>query len=148
MKTSSLTRAALVAMLLALPGGASAGTLDSHEISVDGGGNLLSWVTPQENAYDRVMFLSWDLLLNRIPVDPETGVSLIAFNSEYDATTFSGTTWPNNPAGKNAMLSDAARLKSPCAMSPAGGCELSSPVRLLQGRMRQRGMAKTHPDNP
>ena len=110
MNTSSLTRAALVAMLLALPGGASAVALDSHEISVDGGGNLLSWVTPQENAYDRVMFLSWDLLLNRIPVDPVTGVSLIAFNSEYDATTFSGTTWPNNPAGKNAMLSDAARM--------------------------------------
>ena len=110
MNTSSFTRAALVAMLLALPAGASAAALDSHDSSVDGVSNLLSWVTPQENAYDHVMFLSWDLLLNRIPVDPVTGVSLIAFNSEYDATTFSGTTWPNNPAGKNAMLSDAARM--------------------------------------
>ena len=89
---------------------AHAAALDSHELTLDGGGKLMSWVTPQDQAFQHVAFLSWDLLLNRIPLDPATGVSVIATNSEYDATTLAGTTWPNNPAGKNAMLSDAARL--------------------------------------
>ncbi len=89
---------------------ARAAVLDSHELSLDGGGKLMSWVTPQDHAFDRVAFLSWDLLLNRIPLDPATGVSVIATNSEYNAVTFTGAPWPNNPAGKNAMLSDAARM--------------------------------------
>jgi hypothetical protein len=33
-------------------------TLDTHPVSVDGSGKLLSWVTPQDHAFDRVSFLS------------------------------------------------------------------------------------------
>ncbi len=85
-------------------------TLDTHPVSVDGSGKLLSWVTPQDHAYDRVSFLSWDMLLNRMPLDPANGLKVILTHSEYSPTTLAGSSWPNNPAGKNAMLADSAAL--------------------------------------
>ena len=85
-------------------------TLDTHAVSVDAAGKLLSWVTPQDHAFDRVSFLSWDLLLNRMPLDPANGLKVIYTHSEYSPTTLAGSTWPNNPAGKNAMLAESAAL--------------------------------------
>ena len=107
--------AAMSCMVLALaaaftPSTPAAAVLDTHVVSLDGGGKLLSWITPQDRAYDRAMFLSWDLLFNSMPVDPRNGLSVITTNSEYDPLTLGGTDWPNNPAGKNAMLADAARM--------------------------------------
>ncbi len=89
---------------------AAAATLDTHVVSLDANSKLLSWISPQDRAYDRVMASSWDLLLNHIPIDPRNGLNVIFTNSEYDPVTLAGTDWPNNPAGKNAMLCDAARL--------------------------------------
>ena len=70
----------------------------------------MSWVTPQDKAFDRVSFLSWDLLLNRIPVDPANGLKVYFTQSEYDPGSLMGSGWPNNPAGKNAMLAESAAL--------------------------------------
>lgn len=92
------------------PAGATAATLDTHTVNLDANNRLLSWIAPQDHAYARVMASSWDLLLNQMPVDPRNGLSVIFTNSEYDPVTLAGTDWPNNPAGKNAMLCDAARL--------------------------------------
>ena len=85
-------------------------TLDTHAVLVDAGGQLMSWVTPQDHAYGRVSFLSWDLLLNRIPLDPANGLKVYFTHSEYDPSTLAGSSWPNNPAGKNAMLAESAAL--------------------------------------
>ena len=85
-------------------------TLDTHAVSIDAEGKLLSWVTPPDKAFDRVSFLSWDLLLNRIPVDPSNGLKVYFTHSEYDPDNFGGSGWPNNPAGKNAMLAESAAL--------------------------------------
>ncbi len=85
-------------------------TLDTHQVYVDSGGKLVSWVTPLDKAFDRVSFLSWDFLLNRVPNDPSNNLPVIFTHSEYDPVTFAGSGWPNNPAGKNAMLADAATL--------------------------------------
>ena len=92
------------------PGGTLADTLDTHEVVLDSSGKLLSWVTPADEAYDRVMFLSWDLLKNRIPVDPNNGLEVTYTHSEYDPSSLAGSGWPNNPAGKNAMLADSAAM--------------------------------------
>jgi hypothetical protein len=85
-------------------------TLDTHQVYVDNTGKLVSWVVPLDKAFDRVSFLSWDLLLNRIPNDPSNGLPVTFTHSEYDPVTFAGSGWPNNPAGKNAMLADAAAM--------------------------------------
>jgi hypothetical protein len=85
-------------------------TLDTHAVLVDAGGQLMSWVTPQDHAYARVSFLSWDLLLNRMPLDPANGLKVYFTHSEYDPSTLAGSSWPNNPAGKNAMLAESAAL--------------------------------------
>lgn len=85
-------------------------TLDTHAVQVDAGGKLMSWVTPQDQAFGRVSFLSWDLLLNRIPLDPANGLKVYFTHSEYDPVSLAGSPWPNNPAGKNAMLAESALL--------------------------------------
>ncbi|OYY67030.1 MAG: hypothetical protein B7Y51_00640 [Burkholderiales bacterium 28-67-8] len=105
--TSDLAEIAAEVEPLALVPGV---TLDTHPVSVDGSGKLLSWVTPQDHAFDRVSFLSWDMLLNRMPLDPANGLKVIYTHSEYSPTTLDGSSWPNNPAGKNAMLAESAAL--------------------------------------
>jgi Concanavalin A-like lectin/glucanases superfamily/Bacterial Ig-like domain len=46
---------------------AQSGNLNGHPVRLDTGGALLSWYTPQDRAYDQVMSLGWDFLLNRVP---------------------------------------------------------------------------------
>ena len=95
----------------AAPQIAAAGeTLDTHAVLVDDANKLMSWVIPQDKAFDRVSFLSWDLLLNRIPVDPSNGLKVYFTQSEYDPASLTGSGWPNNPASKNAMLAESAAL--------------------------------------
>ena len=95
---------ALILVLAAVACSVPAATLDTHTVVLDTGGKLLSWVTPQDQAYDRVMFLSWDLLRSRVPDDPANGLPVYFTHSEYRISDLSGTGWPNNAAGKHAML--------------------------------------------
>ena len=100
----------LTASLAHGPGQAHAQTLDTHPVRLDAGGKLLSWVTPQTRAYDRVMFMSWDLLKNKIPIDPANGLKLFYTHCDYDPITLGVYVAPNNAGSKNAMLSDAALM--------------------------------------
>lgn len=85
-------------------------SLDTHQVYVDGSGKLVSWVSPIDKAYDTAAFLSFDFLLNRVPIDPANGLAVTYTHSEYDPDSFVGSAWPNNPAGKAAMLADSAAL--------------------------------------
>jgi len=82
-------------------------TLNGHRVVLDGQGKLLSWVEPQEKAYDRVMRLAWDFLLHTAPVESN---GLKAFYSYccLDPVKLRGTAWPHNPAGLYAMFADSA----------------------------------------
>ena len=91
-----------------LPGLLIGATLDTYTVVLDGAGKIIPWTTNAAAGYDRVMFLSWDLLKNRIPNDPANGLPVTYTHSEYNPDNRTGTTWPNNPAGKHAMLADAA----------------------------------------
>ncbi len=91
-------------------GSAHAASLNGHRVVLDNFGKIIPWTQNPADGYDRVMFLSWDLLKNKIPLDPTNGLKVIYTHSEYNPGDLSGTTWPNNPAGKNAMLADAALL--------------------------------------
>lgn len=93
-----------------LPGAVAAATLDTHVVVLDGEGKIIPWTTNPADGYDRVMFLSWDLLKNRMPLDPANGLPVTYTHSEYGPGDRSGSTWPNNPAGKNAMLADSALM--------------------------------------
>jgi hypothetical protein len=81
--------------------------LASHPVVLDSQGKLLSWVEPQERAYDRIMRLAWDFLLHKAPTESNR---LKAFYSYccLDPDSLRGTAWPHNPAGLNAMLVDSA----------------------------------------
>lgn len=82
-------------------------TLNGRRVVLDAQGKLLSWVTPQEKAYDRVMRLAWDFLLKSVPVESNGLKSYFAYCC-IDQKTFHGTAWPHNPAGVYAMLVDSA----------------------------------------
>ncbi len=89
---------------------AHAASLNGHTVVLDNFGKIIPWTQNPADGYDRVMFLSWDLLKNKIPIDRSNGLKVIYTHSEYNPDDLSGTSWPNNPAGKNAMLADAALL--------------------------------------
>ena len=93
-----------------VPGTVGGATLDTHTVVLDGESKIIPWTANPADGYDRVMFLSWDLLKNRIPNDPANGLPVTYTHSEYKPGNLSGSTWPNNPAGKNAMLADSALL--------------------------------------
>src|SRR5262245_44759651 len=86
--------------------------LDTHTVVLDGGGNLLSWVSPQDKAYGRVATLSANFIQQAMvgPVDGANGLPVIYTHSEYDPGAFTGSGWPNNPAGKHAMLADSMMM--------------------------------------
>ncbi len=87
-----------------------AATLDTHTVALDGEGKLIPWTADPGQGYDRVMYLSWDLLKNRMPNNPANGLPVTYTHSEYDPGSLTGSSWPNNAASKAAMLADSAVL--------------------------------------
>jgi hypothetical protein len=82
-------------------------TLNRHRVVVDSSGKLLSWVTPQERAYDRVMRLAWEFLLHTVPVE-SSGLKTYFTHCCIDQNKLRGDTWLHNPAGLYGMLADSA----------------------------------------
>ncbi len=90
------------------PGDVSAqSSLNGHPVRLDGTGSLLAWPPVQNEAYDQVLDLASDFLLNRVPTGPN-GLKLY-FSESYanhtNPVTPSG--WPHNPAGLYSMLTDS-----------------------------------------
>src|SRR5215217_5310470 len=86
--------------------------LDTHAVRLDGDGKLLSWVTPQDSAYAHAAKLSADFIKAAMggPIDAHNGLPVIYTHCEYNPDDFSGSGWPNHPAGRNAMLADSMLL--------------------------------------
>jgi len=80
---------------------------NTHKVVLDENGQLLSWVRPQDKAYDRVSRLAWDFLLNKVRVEPNGLKSFYTYCC-IDGTSLKGGTWPHNPAGLFAMLADSS----------------------------------------
>jgi hypothetical protein len=81
--------------------------LNGHRVVLDAQGKLLSWVEPQERAYDHVVRLGWDFILNRVPVE-SNGLKTYLTYATFDPATLHGTEWPHDPAGLYAMFVDSA----------------------------------------
>jgi hypothetical protein len=80
---------------------------NTHKVMLDDNGKLLSWVRPQDKAYDRVSRLAWDFLLDKVRVEPNGLKSFYTYCC-IDGTSLKGGTWPHNPAGLFAMLADSS----------------------------------------
>jgi hypothetical protein len=81
--------------------------LNGHAIRLDANGRLLPWVTPEAKAYDQVIRLAWDFLLNKVPVE-NNGLKSFYSYCCMNLGTMRGTAWPHNPACVNAGLADSA----------------------------------------
>src|SRR5262245_58845552 len=102
----------LLIALLASSLPAYGASLDTHSVVLDGAGNLLSWVSPQDKAYANVATLSANFIQQAMlgPIDGANGLPVIYTHSEYDPNSFTGSGWPNNPAGKHAMMPDSIMM--------------------------------------
>ncbi len=75
-----------------------------HTVRLDGDGKLLPW-TP----YGNVARLAWTALETRFPPQ-DNGLPTFMAYSRFDPDEFWGVSWPHNPAGLYAMLTDSAVL--------------------------------------
>ena len=74
---------------------------------LDPQGKLLSWVKPQEQAYNRVVKMAWHFICDNVPAE-SNGLKSYLTHSTFDPATLRGTDWPHNPAGLYAMFVDSA----------------------------------------
>jgi hypothetical protein len=81
--------------------------INGHPVVLDSQGKLLSWMTPQERAYDHVVKLAWNFIENKVP-EEANGLKVYLVHSTFDPSTLRGTDWPHNPAGLYAMFVDSA----------------------------------------
>src|SRR2546426_465250 len=64
--------------------------LNGHRVVLDSQGKLLSWVEPQERAYDHVVRLGWEFILNKVPVE-SNGLKTYLTYATFDPATLHGT---------------------------------------------------------
>ena len=82
-------------------------TLAGHPVVLDEGGQLLSWVEPQEQAYATVARRAWEQLLTGFPIE-ENGLPTWLTYCCFDRETLRGGAWPHNPACVYAGLVEGA----------------------------------------
>jgi hypothetical protein len=83
------------------------GSLNGRTVYGDGSNKILSWVTPQDSAYDHAVDVAWDFLLNRVPNDVN-GIKAYFTNSYLNSGTLSPSGWMHNPAHLNAAIIESA----------------------------------------
>jgi hypothetical protein len=102
------TSRAALCVLLASPFLVSAqDKLLEHNIRLDTSGKIIPWVTPQDKAYEKVVGLAWDFLLNQVPLE-KNGLKTYYSYCCMNLKTMRGTGWPNNPACVYAGLTDGS----------------------------------------
>lgn len=86
------------------PSAAAPSELLHHTVRLDAGGQLLPWTS-----YAHVAQLAWSALETRFPPQ-DNGLPTYMAYSRFDPDEFWGVSWPHNPAGLYAMLTDSAVL--------------------------------------
>jgi hypothetical protein len=81
-------------------------TINGHTVNLDGSGNLLSWVVPQNQAYDQVMSLAWTWLRDSCPT-ASNGLKAYYTYSFLDPNTLQPQDHQHNVAGLFAMFTDS-----------------------------------------
>jgi hypothetical protein len=113
-------RGLLVALAAALATGWTAASCDRPPVSstppaiigrairVDGARKLLPW-SREPSPFAHVARLAWTAMETRFPVQ-DNGLETWLAYSRFDPTEYWGVSWPHNPAGLYAMLTDSAVL--------------------------------------
>ena len=83
--------------------------LNDHQVRTDTSGKLISWIAPQDRAYDEVLRLAWAWLLNSAPT-VSNGLKAYYSYPYLDARRLAPANWPHNPAGAFAFLTESALL--------------------------------------
>jgi hypothetical protein len=84
------------------------GRLNDHDVRGDAAtSRIISWLTPQDAAYDQAIATAWDFMLNRVP-DDENGLKAYFTNSYLFNGSLLPSGWMNNPAHMNAALIESA----------------------------------------
>lgn len=83
-------------------------TIVGHPLRVDPDHKLLPW-SRLPSPYAHVAGLAWHALETKFPVQ-DNGLPTYLAWSRFDPVTFEGVSWPHNPAGLYAMLSESAVL--------------------------------------
>ena len=102
-------RALVVLLFTVLPLASVLGqsSLNGHTVKLDASGKLLAWPTVQGDAYDQVLGLATNYLLNGVPTAPN-GLKLYYSESYANpGNPVTGAGWPHNPAGLFSMLTDS-----------------------------------------
>ncbi len=112
MRERSLFHGTLVLLLATFAGGSlcgqSGGSLNGHTVRLDSSNKLMAWPAVQEGAYDQVVGLATNFLLNGVPTAPN-GLKLYYSESYANpGNPLTGAGWPHNPAGLYSMLTDSA----------------------------------------
>lgn len=84
----------------------TAGRIDTHDALVDSSNKLVSWVTPQDQAYAKVSKLSWDYL--KAMPNQSNGKPAYYSYSYMNPSTQQPVGWPHNPAGLYGMMIESA----------------------------------------
>jgi hypothetical protein len=84
------------------------GTLNGHDVLGDSSTHkIISWLSPQDSAYDQAIDVAWDFLLNRVPNDVN-GLKAYFTNSYLNSGTLEPSGWMHNPAHLYASIIDSA----------------------------------------
>lgn len=86
---------------------ASSGTINGRSVLFDANNRILSWLTPQESSYDRILRANVRYLLNDIPTDPNNGLKLYYTHPYFYPRSLAPGDWSHNPAGLFAMFVDS-----------------------------------------
>jgi hypothetical protein len=86
----------------------SPSTIVGHPIRIDAARKLVPW-TRAPSPFAHVVRLAWTALETRFPPQ-DNGLPTYMAYSRFDPDEFWGVSWPHNPAGLYAMLTDSAVL--------------------------------------
>lgn len=81
-------------------------TLNRHPIPLDASDKLLSWVTPQAQAYDQIVTLAWGYLRDRVPT-AANGLKAYYSYPVLNPDTLQPVVYQHNVAGLFAMFTDS-----------------------------------------
>ena len=80
-----------------MPTKGTRGTFNVHRVLLDKEGKLLSWFNPQQLAYDHVMWLAWDFIKNKVPVE-DNGLKTYLTYPKFDRSPpFRGLDYCHHP---------------------------------------------------
>jgi len=87
-------------------------TLCTHPVVLDGRLKIVSWIIPQTHAYDKMLDLLWDYILNKVPNGPSAPLPMYTLYCGFQTSKagITADTWMNDVGEKIPNWFESARL--------------------------------------